>query len=107
MEEIDDFLVHKVGLKNGKNLTPSLRIIDSQSVKTVYVCWDNIGFDSGKKIKGRIRHIIVDTIGLILAIVVHSATTHDSKSAEPVFKELKNKYLNGIVKIFADGRNRG
>jgi putative transposase len=107
LEEIHDFLVHKVRLKKGKNPNPSIGIIDSQSVKTINVCQGNIGYDGGKKIKGRKRHIIVDTLGLILAIVVHSATSHDSKSAEPVFKELKNKYLNGIVKIFADGGYRG
>lgn len=49
LEEIHDFLVHKVRLKKGKNPTPSVGIIDSQSVKTVNVCQDNIGYDGGKK----------------------------------------------------------
>jgi putative transposase len=76
-------------------------------VKTINVCQDNIGYDGGKKIKGRKRNIIVDTLGLILAVAVHLSTTHDSKSSEPVFKELKNKYLSGIIKIFADGGYQG
>lgn len=107
IEEIHDYLVNRVRLKKGRNPSPSVGIIDSQSTKTINVCQDQIGYDGGKKIKGRKRHIVVDTLGLILAIVVHSATEHDSKSAEKVFKELKNKYVNGIVRIFADGGYRG
>ncbi len=107
IEEIHDYLVNKVRLKKGKRPVPTVGIIDSQSTKTINVCQDNIGYDGGKKIKGRKRHIIVDTLGLILAIVVHSATEHDSKSAERVFKNLKDRYLSGIVKIFADAGYRG
>ena len=94
-------------MQKGRNPVPSVGIIDSQSVKTVNVCQGDIGYDGGKKIKGRKRHIVVDTLGLLLAIVVHSATPHDSKAAELVFKTLKNKYIRGIIKIFADGGYRG
>lgn len=107
LEELHDFLVSKVRLKKGKLASPTVGIIDSQSIKTANVCQGNIGYDGGKKIKGRKRHIVVDTLGLILAIVVHSATPHDSKAAEGVLTEVKNKYINGIVKIFADGGYRG
>ena len=87
--------------------SPSVGIIDSQSVKTINVCEDDIGYDGGKKVKGRKRHIVVDTLGLLLSVVIHSANIHDSKAAEGVLQELKNKYLSGIVKIFADGGYRG
>ena len=93
-------------LKNGKNPGSSAGTINGLSIRNVNL-YQVIGYDGEKKTKGRRRHIIVDTLGLILAILVHSATTHDSKSAEPVFKELKNKYLYGIIKIFADGGYRG
>ena len=107
IEEIHDFLVYKIRLKKNKNPLPTVGIIDSQSTKTINVCEDNIGYDGGKKVKGRKRHIVVDTLGLILSVVIHSATIHDSKGAESVLVELKNKYLSGIIKIFADGGYRG
>ena len=99
IEEIHDYLVSKIRVKKNKKPLPSVGIIDSQSVKTINVCEDNIGYDGGKKIKGRKRHIVVDTLGLILSVVIHSATIHDSKGAERVLEELKNKYLSGIIKI--------
>ena len=107
IEEVHDYLVGKIRMKMNKSPLPSVGIIDSQSAKTANVCEDNIGYDGGKKVKGRKRHIIVDTLGLILSVIIHSATIHDSKGAERVLEELKNKYLTGIKKIFADGGYRG
>ncbi|WP_218147883.1 transposase [Nitrosomonas sp. Nm166] len=66
--------------KNGKEPMPSFGIIDSQSVKTVSYS-DCRGFDGGRKIKGRKRHIVVDTLGHLIQVVVHAANTHDTKAA--------------------------
>ncbi|WP_346766954.1 IS5 family transposase [Wielerella bovis] len=69
----------KKRLANNKQAMPTYAIIDSQSVKTAAVAQDK-GFDGGKKIKGRKRHIAVDTMGNLLAVVVHAANIHDTKA---------------------------
>ena len=66
-------------IKAGRNASPSYGIIDSQSVKTIYASEDR-GIDGGKKVKGRKRHIVVDTMGNLLSVVVHAANIHDTKS---------------------------
>ena len=60
-------------------MTPTYAIIDSQSVKTTDVT-ETPGIDCGKKVKGRKRHIVVDTMGNLLDVVVHVANLHDTKS---------------------------
>jgi len=59
--------------------TPSYGVIDSQSTKTVYASEER-GIDGGKKVKGRKRHIVVDTMGNLLSVTVHAANIHDTKS---------------------------
>lgn len=68
-----------------------LGLIDSQSVKTSCIT-SNKGYDAGKKVSGRKRHIITDTMGFILAIVVHNADIQDRVGAKLVLKELQYKY---------------
>jgi putative transposase len=102
LEEVHDYLVGKVRIKKGKNISPSAGIIDSQSAKASNVCEGNVGYDGGKKIKGRKRHIIVDTLGLVLIVIVHTAGIHDSNGATQVLQALKVKYLGSIKKVFAD-----
>ena len=102
IEEVHDFLVGQVRLKKGKKEMPTVGIVDSQSAKATNMCEEAIGYDGGKKIKGRKRHIVVDTLGLILTVVIHAANIHDSVGAKNVLKTLKEKYLSAIQKIFAD-----
>jgi len=78
-DSIMDNLVKMTRIKDGRNASPSYALIDSQSVKTVSASEER-GFDGGKKTKGRKRHIVVDTMGNLLAVEVHAANIHDTKS---------------------------
>ena len=64
------------------------------------------GIDGNKKVKGRKEQVVIDTLGLPLAISVHEANIHDSKGAESVLKKLANKFPR-LKKILADGGYRG
>jgi Transposase and inactivated derivatives len=77
--------------KKDKNELPSYGIIDSQSVKTVYDS-EARGFDGGKKIKGRKRHIVVDTLGNLLHVTVHAANESDTKAGCEVLERAAENY---------------
>jgi putative transposase len=93
----------------GRKKSPSAAIIDSQTIKTTEVGGQR-GYDAGKKINGRKRHIVVDTLGLILTLVVHPADVQDQDGAVLVLGilgRLKERY-HRLKVIFADsayGRN--
>ena len=86
--------------------SPSYVIVDSQSVKTGPDAREDVGFYAGKKIKGRKRHILVDTIGLLFKLKVHSASIQDRDGAALVFNKLTNRFPF-ITKICADGGYQG
>lgn len=106
IEQIHEYLRDLVRKKAGRHESPSLGIIDSRSVKTSRQSAENSGYDGGKKIKGRKQHIIVDSLGLLLAVVVHWATPHDSHAAIMVIERLKNRFCR-LKTIIADGGYRG
>ena len=95
---LHDTLVKFIRVKSGKNQEPSVGIVDSQTIKTINICQDEIGYDGGKKIKGRKRHIVVDTMGLLLSVIIHPANIHDSVGVTDVLWRLKAKYFTAFEK---------
>lgn len=92
-----------------RKASPTVAIIDSQSVKSTEKGGANIdlhGYDAGKKINGKKRHIAVDTLGLILGAVVHPADIQDRDGGPLVLKEVHPRFPS-IVKIIADGGYQG
>jgi len=106
LEEIHECLVEKIRRERNKTEEPSVGIIDAQSVKSTLVSSQDNGFDAGKKIKGIKRHIIVDTLGLILAVVIQGASVQDRDGAISVIDKLTENWKK-IIKIFADSGYRG
>ena len=84
--------------KIGRTESPSYGIIDSQSVKTQYAS-DDRGFDGHKKVKGRKRHGVVDILGNLLTIVVHSATQSDTVAGCHVLAKASQKHKT--IKAFS------
>ena len=105
IEQVHETLREMNRKQVNRDTSPSAGIIDSQSVKTTKKGGVR-GFDGGKKVNGRKRHIVVDTMGFIMTVVVHAANIHDSIAAHNVFFTLRGRFPRLKV-IFADGGYRG
>jgi len=102
---IHDVLRSQVRIAEGHEPEPSAVIMDSQSVKTTEKGGIH-GYDAGKKVNGRKRHLLVDTLGLVIAVVVHAANIQDRDGAKSLLSLIRDRFMR-IQLIWADGGYAG
>ena len=102
-EFIHDLLREQVRRQEGKKRTPSAGCVDSQSVPSTEGGPER-GSDTHKKVRGRKRHIAVDTLGLLLAVVVTAASADDGRAAPALLGELRRVEFPRLRKVWADAK---
>ena len=104
-QKINHHLVMMVREADGREASPTAGVIDSQSVKTTEAGGPR-GYDAGKKIKGRKRHLLTDTAGFLIAGIVHEASIQDRDGA-PALLQLIRSAFPWLRHVFADGGYAG
>jgi putative transposase len=105
-ERVNTALRQRVRQAADREAQPSVAILDSQSVKTTEVGGEH-GFDGGKKVNGRKRHILVDTMGNLLSVIAHAANIGERDGAKRLLARLPEPLWERLEKILADGGYEG
>jgi putative transposase len=102
-QKVLDALRPQVRTRAGRQPTPRVACIDSQSARTAGG-GQEVGTDGGKKVRGRKRHLVVDTLGLLLAVVVTAANVDDARAAQRLFAQLPGKDFPRLEVVQADNK---
>src|ERR671933_288332 len=105
-ERINKAIRERLRVRLKRDPQPSAGIADSQSVRTTGVGGEERGYDGGKKIEGRKRHLLVDTEGFVLEVQVHSAKVLDQEGLKPLLERAEEQFLR-LQYLWLDSAYRG